>query len=47
MSSGGLDGIGERGTKSESLSLGLGNWWFVVPLPGVGRMMEESSVGWE
>ena len=46
MSSGGLDGIGEKRTKSKSTSLNLGNWWLVVPLPGMGRVMEEPSVGW-
>lgn len=35
-----------KGTKSKSISLDLRNWWLVVPLPGMGRMMEEPSVRW-
>lgn len=46
MSSGGLNGIGEKGTKSKSVSLDLGNWRLVDLLPGKGRMMEDPSVGW-
>lgn len=39
------DGLDRKGAK-KSISLDLESWWLVAPLPGMGRVMEEPSVGW-